>query len=719
MERITQITQIAENIFKVVHKNDGASERDSLIITANTNEYRGNGCFECKTSDGLASFYKNGNEIISEISSIYTQSFKINEDDAVYGLGIHQHKSLNHRNSSIRMAQINGVSTAVPFFTSTGGYAVLIDNYSFMSIGIDRGANFNNNDLENKMSIPNTININADDNDCFVYYMILADKIDEQIAAYRYLTGAAPLFPKWAYGFFQCREHYRTQEEILDVARTIRKHHIPADCIVQDWNYWGEHGWNALLWDKNKYPSPEEMISEIHDKLNLKLMISVWPSFGPDTEVTKKLEAVGGILEKPGRKDENWGRVHDPLNPKAADIIWNGMKKELFDKGVDAWWLDSTEPAFEKDSSLKLLEASDCALGKNKDYLNTFAFASSKNTYTHQRADRDDKRVFILTRSGFAGLQSVGTLTWTGDIEGSWEVLKRQIISLLGYSASGIPYSTTDIGGFFVNYPNGNKNEEYRELYTRWFWFGAFSPIFRSHGTSTPREMWFFGEEGTKYYDSLMECDKLRYRLLPYIYSNAYKITSEGYTIMRPLVMDFPNDKNVINISDSFMFGDALLVNPVTEAGAVSRKVYLPINKSGVWYDYFTGEKYDCGQTIDAAAPIEHIPLFVNGGSIILTGSDCEYVAAQDKTTIDVNIYTGCDCDTFIYTDSGDGYAYEKGEYAKIDVSYRKNEKKLTFSDVSGNCSDIVIPNKMRIFVNGKHICDTDYYGKETCIELN
>ena len=386
------------------------------------------------------------------------------------------------------------------------------------------------------------------------------------------------------------------------------------------------------------------------------------------------------------------------------------MKKEFFDIGVDAWWLDSTEPALEVDSAICLINCNPCSLGDNKDYLNCYSYNVSKNVYVNQRKCSNDKRVFILTRSGFAGQQANATSIWTGDIYGTWDIFKAQIVSLLGFSMSGIPYSTTDIGGFFVEYFNGNQNPEYRELYTRWFWFGAFSPLFRSHGTSTPREMWFFGEPNTEYYDSQLECSKLRYRLMPYIYSTAFKVYDEDYTIMRPLVMDFPEDETSNNIENSYMFGDCLLVHIITEYLARQQKVYLP--KNHLWYDYFTNDCFEGGKYITVDTPLSMTPLFVKEGSIVLTGEDMEYTTQKKDNIINVNIYKGTDCSTFLYQDENDNYNYEIGRYAKINFNWFEKDNLLIISKAIGKPELFDLDKTFAIYVNGK-LTNTVQYKNE------
>lgn len=705
------VTQIASNIWKVTRWDKQFEQKDSLFIQESDAPFVPDNLFQCREREnGMLEFILDGKTVLSEQETPFTQGFAIGEDDGIYGLGIHQHQPLNRRNMVCQMLQKNGKITAVPFFTSTGGYAVLLDTCSYMSIGIDKPCTTEYlEDYEPESAAPNQIQIYADDGNTFTYYVILGRSMDEQIDGYRALTGKSPLLAKWTYGFFQSREHYKTQKEILEIAHAFRERGIPLDCIVQDWNYWGDLGWNALEWDTKKYPDAKAMIDEIHE-MDMKIMLSVWPSFGPETAICKELEQAGGILEKPERRGENWGRVHDPLNEKAADLIWNWMEKNLFDAGVDAWWLDSTEPAFETDSSLNLLECSPCAKGDNRRYLNHFALCTARNVYRHQRAKTSEKRVYILTRSGYAGQQASAVSTWTGDIKATWEVFRQQISSLLSFSASGIPYSTTDIGAFFVEYPDGNKNPEYRELYTRWFWFGAFSPLFRSHGTSTPREMWFYGDPGTEFYDGQIAASQMRYTLMPYIYGAAFDVYDRNQTLMRPLVMDFPEDRKVRNVSDSYMFGPSLLVHVVTSYQQRQAEVYLPAGTT--WINFFTGEQYLGGQTVTVDAPLNQTPIFAKAGSLILTAEPAECTARQDEHTLKLLLFSGANAQTFYYIDDEDNYSYETGHYVKIPFTWDEASRSLTIHTPVGDSTSFDLNREIMIYENGQYRQTVSYIGQ-------
>ncbi|WMJ23186.1 glycoside hydrolase family 31 protein [Paludicola sp. MB14-C6] len=710
------IEKISNQIFKVTvpPKEEKKPYTKGLVLPQP--EFLDSKLAEAFCENGRIYFKRNNKEILLAEYVDSRLTFQIGASDAIYGFGMHQNKRLNHRNETLWMGQKNGRNIVVPFCVSTGGYAILFDYYGFMKIGIDQDCTLETETDQDVVSqTPNRINVRADFDAGFVFYVILEETIQKQIYEYRNLTGSAVMLPKWALGFFQSREHYKTQEEILSIANEFRKRHIPIDCIVQDWNYWGKYGWNALKWDEDNYPDPEKMISEIHN-LHQKILLSVWPGFGPETEITAKLEKMSAILERPERFGENWGRNHDPYREDAVDFIWAHMKKSFFDIGIDAWWLDSTEPSFEEDTSLTLLKCNDCAIGENKYHLNTYALQESRNIYKRQRAATDDKRVFILTRSGFAGLQTVGGMVWTGDIEATWEVFRKQIISLLGFSASGMPYSTTDIGGFFVNYPEGNKNEEYRELYIRWYWFGAFSPLFRSHGTSTAREMWFFGDEGTTYYDSQLKANKLRYRLLPTLYSWVYRIWKDNETFMRPLIMDFDDDSNCMNIQDSYILCDNLLVSPITQLGADKKEVYLP--KGAEWTDFFTGVRYKGGQIVSIDAPISRIPILVKSGSILLLGEEMEYVNQKRDNRIELHIYSGDNAETLLYRDSGDGYGYEQGDIYTCKIHWNDTERKLIFDEAEGS-KEYSYPTRFTIYCDEKFVSEIEYTSKAIDVSIH
>ena len=478
------------------------------------------------------------------------QNFTLTRSEALYGLGQLEDHIMNYRGHDILLAQAN--RTAVnPFLVSTNGYGILWNNYSESRFHDGPDGTY----FWSKVA------------DQIDYYFVYGPTMDDAIRGYRQLTGEAPMFGKWAYGYWQSKERYMTSAELIGVVKEYRKRDIPLDNIVQDWQYWGGMDeFSGMIWDSTRYPRPAAMIDTLHG-LHAHLMVTIWPAFGTKSAIYRDM-AKNGFLFSP----THWcgGKVYDAWNPSARNLYWKFIQKGLFNVGVDAFWMDATEPEFRCTddryiTALSLEEAGRNYLGSNARYLNTFSLVDTRGIYDHQREATSKKRVYILTRSAFTGQQRFAAATWSGDTFASWDALKTQVASGVNFCMSGLPYWTNDIGGFitFFNYPNGVKDDAYKELYVRWFEFGAFNPIFRSHGTNTPREVWQFGDEGSWAYDALVKFDDLRYRLMPYIYSLAWMVTSDGYTIMRGLPMDFPKDKNTYSVGTQFMFGPSLMVCPV------------------------------------------------------------------------------------------------------------------------------------------------------------
>lgn len=479
------------------------------------------------------------------------QAFQLSADEGIYGLGQHQDGLMNYRGHSVKLIQTN-TEAVTPFLISTKNYGILWDNYSKTIF----------DDNAQGASIWSDVASTID------YYFIAGNTMDSVIAGYRNLTGQAPLYGKWAYGYWQSKEHYEDRTELVSTAREYRERKIPVDNIVQDWDYWdGRDNWGQLFFDNKKFPDPESMTSILH-KEHFHFMISIWCAFGSTTPVYREMEQKRFLYPTVG-----WAKFKyfDAYNPKANDLYWKYAKEGLFDKGVDAWWMDSTEPDIVNANSkgateYELKRMADNHLGSFARYLNTYSLLATESVYKHQRRETEKKRVYILTRSTFAGQQRAAATTWSGDIGASWTIYKKQLSAGLNHCLSGIPYWTFDIGAFVLGsyggvFTNGGKDPAYQELYTRMFQFGSFCPIFRSHGSETPREIWQFGD----FSKSLITFDNLRYRLMPYTYSLASRVTNSGYTIMRGLPMDFSNDKKTYGIYDQFMFGPALMVCPVTE----------------------------------------------------------------------------------------------------------------------------------------------------------
>jgi len=509
----------------------------------------------------------------------------------------------------------------------------------------------------------NTITFRSQAADSIDYYFFYGPEFDDIIAAYRNATGAAPLWPKWAYGFWQCRERYSSQQQILDTAAEFRKRQIPIDLIVQDWQYWGPHGWGAYEWDASKYPDPEKLIQSLH-RQNLQFMISVWSN--PQGKAGADLKTHNYVI--PGT---DWV---DVFNPAARELRWKYLNDAFFKIGTDAWWQDATEPGDDGNA----MANHRVFWGSGDLYRNAYPLFANQTVYEGQRKTNPDKRVCILTRSAFPGQQRYATALWSGDVAGNWDAFRRQMPAGLHVCLTGLPYWTTDCGGFFRP-RNQYNSEDFADLLIRWFQFSTFSPVQRMHGYQSETEFWKFPQAQ----ETLIEYDRFRYRLLPYIYSIAWQVTHDDYTIMRALPMDFRSDPKVYDICDQYMFGPAFLVNPVTEPKAVSRSVYLPAPTK--WTNFWTGESSTGGRRADASAPRQVIPLFVRAGSIIPLGPDLQYADEKPADPIELRIYTGANGTFTLYEDEGDNYSYEKGVYATIPIQWNETSRVLTIGERKGD----------------------------------
>jgi alpha-D-xyloside xylohydrolase len=808
-----------------------------------------NGAIQYLTGDNQIILKEQGEAMITPVRIAHEinafsvrQNFKLTPDEGIYGLGQHQSGYMNYRGHTVKLVQAN-TQAVTPFLISAAGYGLLWDNYS---------KSFFSDDPENT-SLGSEVADNID------YYFIYGRNLDQVIAGYRELTGQAPMYGRWAYGYWQSKEHYANRDELLGIAQQYRKRRIPIDNIVQDWDYWGGNtNWSSMFFDETRYPNPKEMIDILHQQ-NFHIMISIWAGLGPATSIYKDMERRGYLYPTVG-----WGgfRYFDAYNPAADDLYWQYINKGLFSKGIDAWWMDSTEPdivnAITKESEeYEMKRVGTNHLGSFARYLNTYPLVDTEGVYQHQRQETDQKRVYILTRSTFAGQQRAAATTWSGDIGANWDVYKRQIPAGVNHSMAGIPYWTFDIGAFVIGsyggvFSNGGKDPAYQELYTRMFQFGAFCPIFRSHGSETPREIWEFGD----FSDVLVKFDNLRYRLLPYLYSLAWQVTENGYTIMRGLPMDFTGDKKTYSIDDQFMFGPAIMVCPVTEymlhrppedsipispeyfrtkdgqpgltaryygdtefknlvreqvetninlfwytgwpefitdpkfsvrwegkliptetgqycfhmksfgpkrifldgkelpnkymsvesytvpmelqagreydfacetANSVlgafraqlfwktpdifarekmveprpnTRTVYLPAGNQ--WMDFWTGQILPGGQTLNADAPIDKMPLMVRSGSILPMGPFIQYAAEKPADPIELRIYPGADGSFTLYEDENDNYNYEKGVHATIDFHWDDANRRLTIDDRKGSFPGMLKQRSFNIVIVGK-----------------
>ncbi len=617
----------------------------------------------------------------------YRNHFQWVDGEAIYGLGSHMENYLNLRGKELYLCQHN-LKAMVPVLNSTAGYGLLFDAGCGM-IYMDKDEN-SFIELEAARQVD--------------YYFMKGCTMDEVIKQYRLLTGGSPMMPRYIFGYIQSKERYKSSMEIINVVKEYRTRQVPLDVIVQDWNYWPE-GWGYLKMDRRYYPNPASLADSVH-AMNAKLMISIWPN-PTNCPQTDDFKARGFMLDR---------SVYDAYNPLARKLYWDYANSEFFDNGFDAWWCDCTEP-LDADwtnmgqdygwnnhqerwkSNLSLLSD---VLGAERS--STFSLYHSKGLYNNQRTTSDQKRVVNLTRSSYAGQQRYATITWNGDTYASWKSFAQQIPSGLNFMATGCPYWTVDIGAFFTkkrdqwfwcgDFDQGVEDLGYREFYTRMFQYAAFLPIFRSHGTDTPREIWNFGEPGDPFYESLLKMIHLRYKLLPYIYSLAGKVTQNHYTMSRLLAFDFRKDEKVLDIKDQFMFGPAFLVCPVTfpmyyEKESVvikdsekKREVYLPWGTR--WINFYSGEVYEGGQRITADAPIDKIPLFVRQGSIVPMGPVIQHSGELPGKELEIAVYPGENASFTLYEDEGDNYNYEQGAFSTIELTWDDKKQVLTFGKREG-----------------------------------
>ncbi|MDE6340756.1 MAG: glycoside hydrolase family 31 protein [Muribaculaceae bacterium] len=655
------------------------------------------------------------------ISRRFRMSF-INEGEALYGLGSQMEDYMNLMGKNLYLTQHN-LKIMVPMLVSTKGYGLLFDAGCSMKFESDPLLRSGNAPYAQMTTIEfeaaNTVD----------YYFIMGSEMEQVIEGYRYLTGNVSMMPRYLFGYTQSKERYVSSDDIVNTVKEYRRRHVPLDMIVQDWNYWPQ-GWGYMKMNRQYYPDPKALADSVH-ALDAKLMVSIWanPQYCPEEE---DFRSKGLMLEH---------SVYDAFNPDARDLYWQYADNEFFSNGFDAWWCDSSEPLdgdwnqipepvngkpYGWDDHERRWHLNDAvlseALGAERACL--YSLNHAKGIYDHQRAATDRKRVVNLTRSSFAGQQKYGTIVWNGDTHASWNSFKQQIPSGLNYFATGNPYWTVDVGSFFTKnggrwfwkgeFPEGVKDDAYKEYYTRMFQWGTFLPVLRSHGTDTPREIWQFGEEGSPYYDAILKMIKLRYSLLPYIYSMADRQTRSGFSMARPLAFDFPKDVKVHDIKDQYMFGD-IMVCPVTDPGVESREVYLPAGSE--WIDFWTGKRFAGGEVITADAPLSSLPLFVKGGSIILTTEPVEHSGASVGQPVNIDIYPGRDATFTLYDDAGDTYDFEKGEYTRINLDWNDAKGVLTISEAEGTYPENLPVRNLVVRKDGK-TKKVNYKGKKTVVKI-
>ena len=692
--------------------------------------------------NGQVQFLAKGQNLLKEkatrLSPRLAQTYVLDKDEPVYGLGTLQDGKLNRRGTEKRMMEQSNLEDFQYVIQSIKGWGIYWDNYS--------RADFIDN-AEGMTFSPET-------GDKLDYYFMYGGSVDGVNQQMRQLSGQAPLMPLWTYGYWQCRERYKSSRELLEVVDWHRKNGVPLDGIVQDWQYWGDNYlWNAMDFLNADFADGKQMIDRIHQQ-NAHLMISIWASFGPHTMPYKDLAEKGllfdfstwpqsGVNIWPPRMEYPSGvRIYDAYSQEARDIYWKHLRR-LYDYGVDAWWMDSTDPDYfdAKDedynrpigmSPSQGIEAQ----GTWRSHRNAFPLASVSGVYDNQRKATNDKRVFIMTRSAFAGQQRYAGGLWSGDITSSWDMLRRQIPLCLNYSMTGAPYINTDIGGFFCGRYGGSnapKNPNYQELYVRWIQFGLFNPVFRSHGADAPREIYQFGKKGEPVFDAIEATIQMRYRLMPYIYSTAWAVTNNGDSYMRALVSDFPNDKRTWDMGDEFLFGPSLLALPIVKpqftseethshktadfTKAASATKYLP--QGSDWYDFWTELRHAGGQEVTLSTPLSQAPMMVRAGSILPLAPVMQYASESKWNDLEVRVYPGADGKFTLYEDEGDGYAYEQGAYSTITLQWNDKKGVLTISPRTGSFPGMLTQRTFRIRLAGSTTVKTiEYNGKEQKVKL-
>ena len=715
--------KLDENLAVDVYKTD------KLIVTV----FGGNVTFKDKK----------GNVLLAEFTSDkLKQSFRLDEDEPIYGLGILQEGRMDMRGTDRRMIQGN-TDDYCNIIQSIKGYGLFWDNYSPTTFH----------------SGNNSFAFDSEVGDGIDYYFIWGGDADGVIAGIRQLTGSVPMVPLWSFGFMQSRERYKSSAELTNVLDRYREDGVPIDVMIQDWQYWGNNYlWNAMEFNSDDFRNPERWIKHIHDQ-NAKLMISIWSSFGPMTKQYRELQPKGllldfqtwpqsGLGDWPPRMDYPSGvRPYDPYSKEARDIYWNHLTR-LYDLNIDGWWMDSTEPDHHdfKESDLDL----PTAMGPFRKVRNAFPLMAVGGVYDNQRAmpNGNDKRLVILTRSAFAGQQRYGSNTWSGDLQSNWSSLRNQIPAGLNFALTGNPNFNSDLGGFFANNYNESymdetapKNPLYQELYVRWMQYGVFCPMMRSHGTEVPRELYYYGKAGEPVYDALLGAIKLRYSLLPYIYSLAHDVTANNGTYQRALMMDFRDDHNVWNMGNEFMFGRSLLAAPVLEAKytperAMSKsrarienvdfletktsKVYLPAGTS--WYDFETLQQFEGGQEIERKVNIKSVPIYVKAGSIVPIGPDVQYSTEKPWDDLEIRVYSGANGTFCLYEDEFDNYNYENGAYTTIEFKYDNKGRQLTIGARKGSYEGMIQNRTFRItyITDGikREAKTVTYTGKKISISL-
>ncbi len=743
------------SVIKQEQKTKFSVSENNHIISLKANDLNilidaKNGKITYKSSSGkellkeVGSDFKPFNDAGNQTYSV-SQSFQLEKEEPIYGLGILQNGKMSQRNTDVKMIQ-NNTWDFVPFFQSVKGYGVFWDNYSPTQF----------TDKPDKTTFSSEVGEGVD------YYFIYGKNADGVVAGMRNLTGKVPMIPLWTYGYWQSKERYKSQDELVDIVKKYRELKVPLDGIIQDWQYWGNnYQWNAMDFISPDFPDAKKMIQDIHD-MNAHFSVSIWSSFGPMTNPYREMDKKGMLFNfatwpESGREvwppDMNYPsgvRVYDAYNPEARNIYWKYLNKGVFSLGVDTWWMDSTEP----DHLSQKPEDLDTKthLGSFRKVRNAYPLMTVGGVYDHQRETTGDKRVFILTRSAFAGQQRYAANTWSGDVNSSWESLRNQVPAGLNFSLTGNPNFNSDIGGFFAGVykrNGGANNPMFQELYVRWLQYGTFTPMMRSHGTDVPREIYQFGKKGDVVYDAIEKFINLRYSMLPYIYSVSWDVSKNNSSFLRALSVDFSSDKKTWDINNEYLFGKSFLVAPIlnpqytpekfiktdenqgwdkkdeTKENSLSNidftqnktvKVYLPAGAD--WFDFWTNEKHKGGQEIEKSVNLQSIPLYVKAESIIPFGPDVQYATEKKWDNLTIKIYPGKDADFVLYEDEFDNYNYEKGDYSEIPFHWNENSKTLTIDPRKGNFKGMIDKRTFNVMLPDGQQKSMSYSGKKVNVNF-
>ena len=676
------------------------------------------------------------------------QTFTLDKDEAIYGLGTIQNGKMNRRGEHKRMEQSN-LEDFQNVLQSIKGWGIFWDNYS--PTQCDDG--------------PEGMSFASEVGECVDYYFMYGETADGVIAQMRHLSGQVPMFPLWTFGYWQSKERYKSSRETLGIVDKYRELQVPLDGIIQDWQYWGSNYlWNAMDFLSEDFADGKRMIQQAHEK-HAHFMISIWASFGPMTKAYRQLDAKGllfdfetwpqsGLTFWPPRRDYPSGvRVYDAFSQEARDIYWQNLKT-LFDYDTDAWWMDSTDPDFFDPKESDYAHKAGTEGGTWRSLRNAFPLQTVGGVYDAQRKESDKKRVFIMTRSAFAGQQRYGSNMWSGDVASSWDMLRKQVPAGLSFSLTGNPNFNTDIGGFFCGSYNTRgssapRNPQFQELYVRWMQYAFFCPVFRSHGADAPREIWQFGQKGEPVYDAIEKAIRLRYRFLPYLYSIAWQVTSANESYLRPLFSDFAADKRIWDNTDEFMFGRSILATPILDPQYTTEQIikedamtgwdkkeakadggvgqvnwneektvgkYLP--KGTDWYDFWTWERYRGGQTVTLNTSLDHVPMFVRAGSILPLGPEMQYVGEKTWDNLEIRVYPGADASFTLYEDEGDNYNYERGVYATIPMQWNDKTRTLVIGQRKGQYPGMLQSRRFTVVLPDGTIKIVEYSGSEIQLKI-